>query len=54
VNIEKKDANTVVYKRQFIIKDGEFPKEDYEAFREFNIEVSKQDNAKLILTKNQL
>ncbi|OYX28261.1 MAG: hypothetical protein B7Z06_02090 [Flavobacteriales bacterium 32-35-8] len=53
VNIEKKDEQTLIYKRQFIVNDGEFPKEDYEAFREFNIEVSKQDNAKVVLIKNQ-
>lgn len=53
VEINRKDENTIVYKRQFVINDGEFPKEDYESFREFNIEVSKQDNAKLVLTKNQ-
>ncbi|MGE5943779.1 MAG: DUF3857 domain-containing protein [Flavobacteriales bacterium] len=53
VEIEKKDEQTLIYKRQFIVNDGEFPKEDYEAFREFNIEVSKQDNAKVVLIKNQ-
>lgn len=53
VEINRKDENTIVYKRQFVINDGEFPKEDYESFREFNIEVSKQDNAKIVLTKNQ-
>lgn len=53
VNIEKKDDYTLIYKREFVVNDGEFPKEDYEAFREFNIEVSKQDNAKVVLIKNQ-
>lgn len=52
VEIEKKDDLTLVYKRHLIINDGEFPKEDYDAFREFNIEISKQDNAKVVLTKN--
>jgi transglutaminase-like putative cysteine protease len=53
VEIEKKNENTLLYRRRLVMNDGEFPKEDYEAFREFNIEVSKQDNAKLVLTKNQ-
>jgi transglutaminase-like putative cysteine protease len=53
VNIEKKDDYTLIYKREFVLNDGEFPKEDYEAFRDFNIEVSKQDNAKVVLIKNQ-
>ncbi|WP_100614320.1 DUF3857 domain-containing protein [Confluentibacter citreus] len=53
IEIEKKDDYTLLYKRQFIVNDGEFPKEDYEAFREFNMEVSKQDNTKVVLIKNQ-
>lgn len=53
VEIDKKDEQTLIYKRQFILNDGEFPKEDYEAFRDFNIEVSKQDNAKVVLIKSQ-
>ncbi len=46
-----KDENTLVYKRKFVVKDGEFPKEDYEAFRNFYKEVNKQDNAKVALIK---
>lgn len=53
VEIERKDEHTLLYKRQFVVNDGQFPKEDYGAFREFNIEVSKQDNAKVVLIKNQ-
>ncbi|TWO33381.1 DUF3857 domain-containing protein [Seonamhaeicola sediminis] len=46
-----KDENTLVYNREFIITDGYFPKEDYEGFRDFYKEVSKQDNAKIALIK---
>ena len=46
-----KDDKTLVYKREFKVNDGEFPKEDYEAFRDFFKEVSKQDNAKVALIK---
>ncbi|TGV04246.1 DUF3857 domain-containing protein [Flavivirga rizhaonensis] len=46
-----KDESTLVYKREFTINDGEFPKEDYEAFRAFYKEVNKQDNAKVALIK---
>ena len=45
------DESTLIYKREFIIKDGEFPKEDYPAFRNFYKAVSKQDNAKIALIK---
>lgn len=52
--IELKNETTLVFKRQFIINDGEFPKEDYELFRDFYKEVSKQDNAKIALIKKPL
>jgi len=45
--------NILVYKREFIVKDGTYPKEDYSAFRTFYKEVSKLDNAKVALVKNQ-
>ena len=47
--IETIDENTVIYKREFIVNDGEFPKEDYAAFREFYKDVSIQDNSKIAL-----
>ena len=46
-----KEESTLIYKREFKINDGEFPKEDYAAFRAFYKEVSKQDNAKIALIK---
>ncbi|MGZ0015446.1 DUF3857 domain-containing protein [Yeosuana sp. AK3] len=46
--------NTIRYNRQFIVNDGEFPKEDYEAFRNFYKEVSKLDNSKIALIKKPL
>ncbi|WP_298556072.1 DUF3857 domain-containing protein [uncultured Algibacter sp.] len=49
--ITVKDESTLVYKREFIINDGEFPKEDYSSFRGFYKEVTKQDNAKIALIK---
>tara|TARA_R110002049_G_scaffold290569_4_gene473995 strand:+ start:5705 stop:7612 length:1908 start_codon:yes stop_codon:yes gene_type:complete len=49
--IEVKDENTLIYKREFTINDGEFPKEDYSKFRDFYKEVSKQDNSKVALIK---
>ncbi|MFI1745184.1 DUF3857 domain-containing protein [Thalassobellus sediminis] len=50
--VEVKDENTLIYKRKFVINDGEFPKEDYAGFRNFYKEVSKMDNAKIALIKN--
>lgn len=50
--ILKENDNTILYKREFKIKDGEYPKEDYAAFRAFYKKVSKLDNAKIALIKN--
>ncbi|WOD44467.1 DUF3857 domain-containing transglutaminase family protein [Hwangdonia lutea] len=49
-----KDENTLLYKREFVVNDGEFPKEDYSKFRAFYKNVSKQDNAKVALIKKEL
>jgi len=46
-----KDENTLIYKREFVVNDGKFPKEDYSSFRDFYKEVSKQDTAKIALIK---
>ena len=47
------EENKIIYKREFVVKDGEFSKEDYSKFRDFYKEVSKQDNAKVALIKKQ-
>ncbi|WP_166963152.1 DUF3857 domain-containing protein [Yeosuana marina] len=46
-----KDEKTLIYKREFMVNDGEFPKEDYNGFRNFYKEVTKQDNSKVALIK---
>ncbi|MFI0430405.1 DUF3857 domain-containing protein [Mariniflexile sp. HMF6888] len=48
-----KDTSTILYKRELLINDGEYPKEDYEAYREFYKEINKLDNSKIALIKNQ-
>ena len=48
-----KDENTLIYKREFVVSDGEFPKEDYSSFRDFYKEVSKQDTSKIALIKKE-
>lgn len=47
-----KNETTLVYNREFIVNDGDFPKEDYAAFRTFYKNVAKSDNAKISLIKN--
>jgi len=45
------DDSKINYKRTFMVRDGQFPKEDYEAFRSFYKDVSQFDNAKMALIK---
>ncbi|GAA3562636.1 DUF3857 domain-containing transglutaminase family protein [Snuella lapsa] len=51
--IEVVDDSTLLYKRQFVVSDGAFPKEDYDSFRNFYKEVAKQDNSKIALIKTK-
>ena len=51
MELTAKDETTLIYHREFMVKDGVFPKEDYNDFREFYKEVSKHDNAKIALIK---
>ncbi|MBJ6366575.1 DUF3857 domain-containing transglutaminase family protein [Snuella sedimenti] len=51
--IEVVGGKTLLYKRQFIVNDGAFPKEDYDSFRTFYKEVAKQDNSKIALIKTK-
>ena len=46
-----KNESTLIYKRQFLVNDGEFPKDEYDSFRDFYKEVAKQDNLKIALIK---
>ena len=48
-----KNETTLIYKREFVLNDGEFPKEAYSDFRNFHKEVSNQDNLKIALIKNE-
>jgi len=49
--IIKLSDSTLLYKREFIINDGEFPKEDYKKFRNFYKEIANQDHSKIALLK---
>jgi transglutaminase-like putative cysteine protease len=47
----KKDAAHFTYKRSFLLKKGSYSKEEYEEYRLFMEQISRNDNAKIILTK---
>jgi hypothetical protein len=51
--IVKKDNNNLIYKRSIFIKKGVYKNSEYDEFRLFMEQISKNDNAKIILTKNQ-
>jgi hypothetical protein len=47
------DDHHLVYKRSFLVKKGLYPSKEYEDFRQFMEQVSRNDNAKIVLIKNQ-
>lgn len=49
--IIKKDATHLVYKRTLFIHKGFYPNTEYDQYRLFMEQVSRNDNAKIILTK---
>ncbi len=50
--IVKKDGLNIVYKRKLLLKKGIYPKEDFEEFRLFIEKVKKNDNSKIVISKN--
>ena len=50
--IVKKDSNNIVYKRKFFLKKGLYTNKEYDEFRLFMEQISRNDNAKIILTKS--
>ncbi|GGA64395.1 hypothetical protein GCM10008015_01620 [Flavobacterium palustre] len=50
--IIKKDATHLVYKRTLSVNKGSYSNTDYDQYRLFMEQVSRNDNAKIILTKN--
>jgi transglutaminase-like putative cysteine protease len=48
----KTDNNNIVYKRKFFLKKGLYTNTEYDEFRLFMEQISRNDNAKIILTKS--
>jgi hypothetical protein len=48
----KKDNNKLLYKRSMFVNKGKYSNKEYDEYRLFMEQVSKNDNAKIILTKN--
>ncbi len=52
INFEKTNDSSFIYKREFSLKKGIHPKEDYKAYRKFRKTVAKYDNLRMELIKN--
>lgn len=50
--IIKKENNKLVYKRSMFLNKGKYSSKEYDEYRLFMEQVSRNDNAKIILTKN--
>lgn len=50
--IIKKDASKLIYKRSMFLNQGKYSNKEYDEYRLFMEEIAKNDNAKIILTKN--
>ncbi|MEG2100738.1 MAG: DUF3857 domain-containing protein [Flavobacterium sp.] len=50
--IIKKDNNKLIYKRSMLLNNGKYSNKEYDEYRLFMEQVSRNDNAKIILTKN--
>ncbi|MFD0862759.1 DUF3857 domain-containing protein [Sungkyunkwania multivorans] len=53
VSLQKVEDNTLKYTRKFLLKHGFYPKEEYNAYRNFRRKVAKGDKLKIILVKQQ-
>lgn len=47
-------SNTVLYKRNLLIKEGSYPSEKYNLYRDFRKQVASADNAQIVLVKTKL
>lgn len=51
VQVTKLNDSTLIYKRKYLLKQGNYPKEDYKKFRDFKKTIVHKDNSKAILIK---
>lgn len=51
--IIKQNETSLIYRRSLFIKKGMYLKTEYEEYRLFSEQISRNDNAKIVLTKNQ-
>jgi hypothetical protein len=51
VNFIKLDNQTFIYQKSLLIRKGEYPKEEYKAYRKFRKSIAKYENLRIALTK---
>ncbi|MGS2763583.1 DUF3857 domain-containing protein [Sinomicrobium sp. M5D2P9] len=51
MEVEQTDDDTLLYKRKLTIRKGAYPKEEYDAYRDFRKEVARADRSKVVLLK---
>lgn len=51
MTVEKIDEHNLKYTRKFLLKAGDYPKEEYEHYRNFRRKVVKSDKSKIVLIK---
>jgi len=51
-SLSRVNDNSLLYKRSLNIKEGQFPREEYNAYRKFRRAVAKNDNQKILIIKN--
>ncbi|WP_335964585.1 DUF3857 and transglutaminase domain-containing protein [Galbibacter sp. PAP.153] len=49
LNLEKDSENNIIYQKEFFLKKGLYPKEKYADYRDFRKQISKLENAKIML-----
>ncbi len=47
------EDHTITLTRKLFLKEGDYPKEDYKAFRDFFKDISNYDNSKIVLNKKE-
>jgi len=53
ITIEKLDDHQLKYQRELLIKQDLYTVDDYEEYRKFQKKINQNDNAKIVLIKNQ-
>ena len=49
--LEALEGNKLKYTRTYILKKGNYQKEDYKAFRDFRKQIVKNDKTKIVLLR---